>query len=279
MYYLAILGYFLIRLAAGLLHSHAQGVKGLDVYTPGSVFANICFVNGFVPSAQNNIVPGGWSIGAEFFFYACFPFLIRSSGLTQASVLFGIVTGIATIAHFSVHSDVAMTNNSFWYFFPLVHLPCFLAGILLFNNVNRLGRPSYLLALVISATAGMAGIAYLWPLGLGNNLLFLLVPSLSIAPFGLLLVLASKSGFGNSTALRAIGERSFSMYLNHFFFIDLFAVLVGRHGPQQSTVVLGYLAVCLCSFLAACVSYSFVELPFISIGSRISKGLASAAQA
>ena len=95
MYYLAILGYFLIRLAAGLLHSHPQGVKGLDVYTPGSVFANICFVNGFVPSAQNNIVPGGWSIGAEFFFYACFPFLMRSSGLTQASVLSGILAGIA----------------------------------------------------------------------------------------------------------------------------------------------------------------------------------------
>lgn len=275
MYYLAIVGYLLIRLASGLLHSHPQGVKGMDVYTPSSVLANIFFVNGFCPSAQNNVVPGGWSIGAEFFFYACFPFFIRRSGFAQASAMVGIAGAIAILAHYLGRGDLDATNDSFWYFFPLVHLPCFLAGILLFNNIGTLGRPSTLPVLWTCALVGSATIAYLWPLGLNGNLLFLLVPSLSIAPFALLLVLSSKSGFGNSSVLRAIGERSFSMYLNHFFFVDLFSVLVGRQGPRQVTVFAGYLAVVLSSYLAACITYRFVELPLIAVGRRISKGIAS----
>lgn len=38
-----------------------------------SVVANLAFVHGLVPAANNSVVPGGWSIGTEMLFYALFP--------------------------------------------------------------------------------------------------------------------------------------------------------------------------------------------------------------
>ena len=47
-----------------------------DSATPLDVAATILFLHGWLPSAINTVVPGGWSIAAEAMFYVAFPALL-----------------------------------------------------------------------------------------------------------------------------------------------------------------------------------------------------------
>src|SRR5579871_675598 len=58
MYYAGTLVYFLNN----VVRSHSTVHAALQDYTPLNVLANVFFVHGLVPSANNTIVPGGWSI-------------------------------------------------------------------------------------------------------------------------------------------------------------------------------------------------------------------------
>ena len=60
----------------------------LASFTIGNVAANILMVNAVVPSAQNTIVPGGWSISCIALFSFLFPFFLSASGQVQFKVLF-----------------------------------------------------------------------------------------------------------------------------------------------------------------------------------------------
>jgi peptidoglycan/LPS O-acetylase OafA/YrhL len=42
-----------------------------------SISANILLIHGLIPSACNNVVPGGWSIGTEVIFYCLFPMIYK----------------------------------------------------------------------------------------------------------------------------------------------------------------------------------------------------------
>lgn len=59
-------------------------------YTIGNVATNILMVNAFVPSAQNTIVPGGWSISCIALFSFLFPFFLSASGQVRFKALFAI---------------------------------------------------------------------------------------------------------------------------------------------------------------------------------------------
>ncbi len=73
LYYLAIpFYYFISRLWAG---SSPTIFPQPAMYNWPSVLVNLLFVNGLCPFANNWVVPGGWTIGCEFLFYAMFPFL------------------------------------------------------------------------------------------------------------------------------------------------------------------------------------------------------------
>lgn len=74
---IAPLYWFGITLFA-LLHALQTGGHPADPYTAANLLANAAFVHGFVPGAQNGIVPGGWSIGTEMAFYAAFPLLMAA---------------------------------------------------------------------------------------------------------------------------------------------------------------------------------------------------------
>ena len=69
LYYLGITLYFIIEITKGFVSHDINDSQ----YSLVNVLANVFFVNGFYPPANNNIVPGGWSIGTEFAFYAIFP--------------------------------------------------------------------------------------------------------------------------------------------------------------------------------------------------------------
>ena len=62
-------------------------------YKPLNILANLLFINGFLPPAQNSIVPGGWSISCIALFVFAFPFLMRMSTKRQAVVLAALSLG------------------------------------------------------------------------------------------------------------------------------------------------------------------------------------------
>lgn len=73
LYYCGIIGFFVLNyvgtkyLGAPYMHE--------GQYSAINILSNIFMLHGMVPSANNTIVPGGWSIGTEFIFYALFPAL------------------------------------------------------------------------------------------------------------------------------------------------------------------------------------------------------------
>jgi exopolysaccharide production protein ExoZ len=268
-YYAAIALYFLVRLAAGAYSPASHGVTPLSVYRPAAVAANLVFANGFWAPAQNTIVPGGWSIGAEFFFYLLFPIIVTRSRTVMILCALAVPASVAAVATVFRTMDAAPINDSFVYFLPFMHLPCFVSGIMIQRNLAALRQGSARIALGAAAVLGTAAIALLWPAGEGDNLFFLLVPSLSVFPFAWLIVHASGSRLGESAPLRFIGERSFSMYLNHFVFVDVFTLVTAQRPEGQAAVLAGFSVIFAASYIAACVTYRFVELPFMAVGRRI----------
>lgn len=73
LYYLGIVLYLL---AGGFFYCWSNGVFEIpSQYTLLNILANVTFLNGFYAPANNNIVPGGWSIATEMNFYLMFPIL------------------------------------------------------------------------------------------------------------------------------------------------------------------------------------------------------------
>ena len=78
LYYVGILLYFsisiILRNSTRMLSIFGSGLIG-GPYNLPNILSNVFFVHNFYHGALNNIVPGGWSIGAEMAFYLIFPFI------------------------------------------------------------------------------------------------------------------------------------------------------------------------------------------------------------
>jgi peptidoglycan/LPS O-acetylase OafA/YrhL len=194
----------------------------VEPYTPFAVAANLLLVHGFVPAANNAIVPGGWSIGTEIAFYAVFPLLIgpftRLGERHGWRALVGVVLA-ATALNLGwqiVNADNALApaNNSFAYFHIVNQLPVFLVGLALFRW--HFGKPQ------VGATAGVvvfiaatAVALALWRSAVAPA--FALVPVVVAVAYGGLAHALSRSRI-DARWLRRIGQVSFSMYIVHTVF-------------------------------------------------------------
>ncbi len=58
-------------------HWASLTTHGPTTVSPATFIATLFFVHGWNPVSVNTVVPGGWSIGAEFMFYLCIPVLFR----------------------------------------------------------------------------------------------------------------------------------------------------------------------------------------------------------
>lgn len=109
---------------------------------PLAILCNALFIQGLIPSYNNNVMPGGWYIGTIMVLYVATPLLFyllataqtvrqkRGRCLCVSMAAFLLLIGISV----SVPGDpqMVMGNNSFWYFSPLTQIPCYLLGMLLF---------------------------------------------------------------------------------------------------------------------------------------------------
>lgn len=234
-YYTGILLYFIASCVFGY-HSGA--------YTARNVVANVFFVNGLYPPANNNIVPGGWSIGTEMLFYVLFPALFRGYSRIRHTIVYYLVPVVSLAANYlvvlvlsgimpsipdSLVAYLAVNNNSFSYYSVLAQLPVFLVGMSLYH-LHRSGHFE-----AIHSSVLVVGFAFLTSCGFyaffHHGLIwrpFLLIPFLTATGMASLFLVLERFHVA-WPPLRRVGLLSYSGYLVSSFFIF---VVAARLSPE-----------------------------------------------
>lgn len=242
-YYFGIIVYFFLN----------YYLKDIHNYTFRNLFANITFIHGIIPSANNTIVPGGWSIGTEMLFYLMFPFVhkfILSNFLILKTML--LISGFYLII-IAVQSN--MTNNSFAYFNIIVQMPVFITGILYYKYEKKLSLLSAIMLFCVFTFISL----YLWRIDM-----FLFVPFISGISFCGLIKILEKTIF-DLKLLQKLGVVSYSLYITHF----ILAFYIFK--PTENIVLF---AIYILMTIFICYPFAlflekYLELPFIRMGNRI----------
>lgn len=247
------------------------------------IAANLLFLHTWIPSANNSVVPGGWSIGVEMFFYLLVPliWLVRA-GWVRTAVLGAMgAAGIAVTlmtCQFWTGSAYVPNDTYLYYWFP-AQAPVIVVGLILYSVARER---------LWTATTDRWGwlyfagfLASLFPalaLGTTDELAPVIAPIVFAAGFALL-VLSLRSRFRtlvvNRTAVE-LGRISFSVYIFHFLVLDCIRALiqkghVDRTGAWMFPVVLA-VALLITSGIAL-ASKRYVEDPGIRLGHRLSEAL------
>jgi len=280
LYYVGIIWYFLYY--SILTSIYSKSLQLANWYTPVNMLANFLFVHGFYPPANNNIVPGGWSIGTEMSFYVCFPALflmfrkISERGKMQLPLLFTLLVCCYYFLESRYVSWVGtlVERNTFLYYNLLNQLPVFTLGILsyfLVKNKVMEKIPTILNIIFCSLFAWITTL--LWHTDTFLQAPFMIIPLTAGLAFVFLYNIYAKIEILNHPLLQRIGQLSYSMYILHFMFAwnmsqYLSKQLEGTIKSKYVLVLLYGLTVFL-SFVLATISEKFIEKPGINVGRRI----------
>jgi len=285
MYYLGIAGYCILRTLINYVNSGEILIP--DQYTPINIMANALFFHGIYEPANNNIVPGGWSIGTEVLFYLIFPLLMlllykRLQGKLDLIISFPIVVLVILVLVINGFTDISVENNSFIYYSIFLQLPVFAIGIALFFLLDsyeslllRMSVPFIAISFVIFS---LLSIYVGWVAQIENAFIF--VPFLSAVSFFFLVELFRRVDKLNLNILIKVGQRSYSMYLIHFFFAYHVTGILNKHILShyfsiEITLVLTYLFSACASYVIAGYTYKYIEVYFIKLGSSLIKRISS----
>lgn len=282
MYYLGVAIYFSLRVIKSL--QETGGLDDLHPYSPLNIAANLLFVHGMVPSANNNIVPGGWSIGTEMLFYLVFPPLFAAAswlrtrlGLRGVLLLLAVFVALNAIVQIRVAGSwmVALPNNSFFYLNLVNQLPVFMFGLLAyFVTVDRVGilagRKASLVnggAFLLLTVVGLL----LWRFN-GLNWTFVILPVVAGASFYFLLMFARTMSF-RIRLIERVGQLSYSIYVVHFLFAWYLAPRVMNRlaidGAPGTRFLLSFALVLIAAFIVASLTERFVEARGIAVGGSL----------
>ena len=236
------------------------------------------------------VVPGDWSIGVEFTFYAFFPFLACAiTSLSRAVYLFlGTLLAGATLNALAwpplqAAFGTLPTDNFLYFWFPN-QMSVFALGLCLFHLLEwDRGRrsilaayPNLIAAASVAFVASCAFIAVPQWLNLRMPLppMFLLV-SLAMTVFVLALA-RSPSGLFLNRYVALTGRVSFSGYLLHFAVLK---VIAERASPWIDFHVTGWSAIahfvlamlCIVPIIVAAswCTYRLIETPMINLGKDV----------
>lgn len=202
------------------------GVKkyiGYDEFK--NIIANFFYLHAWIPSANNSVVPGGWSIAIEIWFYIIFPFLIFRLNSLKNRLFLLLFLLLMLSLNFVLFSPIV--NNSYEYFSPLNQIPVFLWVLLIYSFVGYnsfwLKRETNLIFLslgfLLMLLAGFFGVWY--------DLSNILAPNLiGCGFFMILLGLGELKKIFELEFLVYLGRISFSLYIIHFFVIDVIRFII-----------------------------------------------------
>ncbi len=241
------------------------------------IFATFLFMHIWVPSAVNEVVPGGWSIGNEAMFYLLFPVMaVYLVTLRRIAVIFVICCVLATlyrplIPHIfeSISQDAA---RSYWRWgFPCI-LPAFLCGFFIFQSIQKIALPPKTARLLLALS-----MALLLLIGAFLNIKMLRsfwCNDLAIALF-VFAVAKSQIGLIANPILQSIGRVSYSIYIVHFVFLDHFAdvfvrPMIQNINPDYQLVII-FFTLLIPSYLVSLITYRYIEQPMIKMGHALTK--------
>ena len=275
LYYIAIAFYFSLHITVQLLQ-HGP-ILIYRPYTAINILANMFFVHGFYPPANDNIVPGGWSIGTEMAFYAIFPILFRlfhrqylKGGVIRlwVLVLVGVTLNISFQEILILTTKNVIQNNSFNYYSLLNQLPVFLIGMAVFFTLQS--PRSYIFDFHQKMNIIFFVVFTFLSLGLGLGLFWKnisglvpsIIPVLSGISFIFLLEYLRKVT-KLPQLLQRIGQVSYSMYVFHFVFAWTFSSILNKALvnalPPGILLIISIIVTVLLTFYVALISERLVE--------------------
>ncbi len=281
-YYLASILYFFL----------APPVNG---FSPIQAAAAFLFINAWHPTLLGltpgswTVVPGGWSIGVEFTFYAVFPVLAYTiTSLPRAVCLFltTLAAGAALNSWYWLYLEPtsgAVPADNFLYFWFPNQMSVFALGLSLFYLLKRDGvgvrydllraYPNRIaaLAVVAFATRSFVSTPHWLNLSMPVPPRFIFV-SLSFTIFILALSRAA-NGVWVNRPIAMMGRVSFSAYLLHFALLQIISQLPFLQNYLNGTgwyAILGFAMLLIClvpivQVLSWC-SYTVIETPMIDVG-------------
>jgi peptidoglycan/LPS O-acetylase OafA/YrhL len=229
---------------------------------------------------NRDAVPGvGWTIVIEFQFYVLFPFLLAFTAKYGLKYLCGLIV-LAVLFRWGVWYRQESTQMlSYWTIFGRIDQ--FIFGMigceLFFRKLHWFRRPYILICMTL---------IWVWLYHRFNSLggfyeiggypskspIWIILPSLE--GFFYALITASYLGWGVKLpvfvdkSVAWLGSLSFSLYLNHFYLIEILHKLIADQGwiysGPSSAVAFALLIVLPPLVVVSAATYYLIELPFLS---------------
>jgi len=198
------------------------------------IVATATFLHGFLPSAINKIVPGGWSIAIEMSFYVVFPWLANRLTTPVRMLALGLISYLVLgVAMTALIERFMPLDPGFMYYSMLTQFPIFAVGMFVYRASMR---PEPLdLRLVGAITVAWLAIALVGKYGLGLNTRPVFWIQVALLAGSICFVIRRGVHLG---MLSYIGNLSYSMYLFHFAVIDVFARLISAGHREGNAVYL-----------------------------------------
>jgi len=240
-----------------------------------SYISVLSFTNGFIPGSQNSIIPGSWSISAEYIFYFLFPIAFVLSFRDRnllASLLILIpisIVGPKLIGNYFSSTNEGYNAGTIGYYHPLRWIGIFLIGIAVYRWLPKLNKAiphlkHCLLAMLLIALPAMFLLKDLLPLA---YFLFSIIWGILIAYFSL------GGNLKLFSPLQFIGRLSFSAYLSHFWCLNIskeIALLLFIGGTASYNLFVLALAATLTTLISLAMHY-YIEIPGQQLGKRITR--------
>jgi peptidoglycan/LPS O-acetylase OafA/YrhL len=249
----------------------------VEVFNGHDLLANLLFLNTWTPHGNNNVVPGGWSIGVEMMFYLIAPVIFYVFYRKSAPAIYTLAAFVC-VGITGLICGPAVLDSYSYFWFP-TQLPTILCGVILCKiSANWL----------MSDTPAPSSAA-LWAGALGAPALFLAIFRRTFGPwhdtlspflfgiaFSCLLVLARtkwKRAFDNRLAT-SLGKLSFSIYITHFMALEVLKMALQPSQilvrmPALCSFVALYAVTSLLTIGAASVTRWFIEDRGIHLGRRL----------
>ena len=245
------------------------------------VLSTLSFMHGWKPDWINSVVPGGWSIAVEMTFYAfvpaCYHYIRDAQRAVLASVvllILGVLINATTRALLfspDAGADTALTDYFFQYWFASQVCVFPFGFALYFLLRDGVLRPT----IRTSTVLGIAFIAGYACIALSRSLYFGVHPQFLygavFAALGYAMAIKPARILVNPITCY-IGKISFSLYLFHFWALELSVRYLGLPSTYLGSLVIFVVTLAASLAIATCTFY-LVEQPGQRLGGRVIRKL------